>query len=212
MGLVFLIDRPGYRLATDRKVVRRNEAAVVEEITRAYVRAQGEINAALANLDKVCAKASDDAYRKGIARAEQEVTRRWTLAEVERLQLLKSMQPALAEVIVDAVCLLGKEIDRQAFFARALEVLQGSLRTLNWARLRVNPQSIPAAEKALEEFDAQSGLGKLARVIGDDSVAEDACMLESELGTIDASLSTQLQAIRGALTDAVRLTVPVDEG
>src|SRR5208282_447387 len=74
VGLVFLIDRPGYRLATDRKVLKRNEAAVIEEITQAYVRAQDEINTALANVDSACTKATDDAYRKGLVKAEREAT------------------------------------------------------------------------------------------------------------------------------------------
>ena len=78
MGLVFLIDRPGYRLATDRKVLKRNEAVVIEEITQAYVRAQGEINSALGNVEKACAKATDEAYRKGLAKAEREAAQHWT--------------------------------------------------------------------------------------------------------------------------------------
>jgi type III secretion protein L len=208
VGLVFLIDRPGYRLATDRKVLKRNEAVVIEEITRAYVRAQGEINSALANLDKACAKATDDAYRKGLAKAELEAAQKWTLAEVERLVLLKSMQPALAEIIVDAVSLLAQDIDRQAFLLRAIEVLQGSLRTVNSARLRVHPELVPMAEVALSEFEARTGLGRLARVVADETLARDACLLESESGTVDASLATQLQAISNAVTEAVRLMTP----
>jgi len=98
MGLVFLIDRPGYRLATDRKVLKGSDAAVIEQLTQAYVRAQGEINAALANLDKACTQATDEAYRKGLAKAEREATQRWTLVEVERRMLLQAMQPALARL------------------------------------------------------------------------------------------------------------------
>lgn len=207
MGLVFLIDRPGYRLGTNRKVLKRDEVAVVEEITRAYVRAQGEINSALANVEKACAKATDDAYRKGMARAEQEAAQRWTHAEVERLRLLKSMQPALSEIIADAVSLLAKEVDRKAFVARALDVLQGPLRNMDWAKLRVHPEMVPMAEAALAQFDAQTGLGRLARVVADDTLPKDACLLESELGTVDASLSTQLLAIRTAIKNAMpRLT------
>jgi flagellar biosynthesis/type III secretory pathway protein FliH len=67
---------------------------------------------------------------------------------------------------------------------------------------------VPMAEAALAEFDVQTGLGKLARVVADETLAQDACLLESELGTVDASLSTQLQAIRNAVTDAVRLMAP----
>ena len=205
MGLVFLIDRPGYRLATDRKVLKRNEATVMEHITQAYVRAQGEINSALANLDKICARAADEAYRKGLAKAEHEATQRWTLAEVERRVLLRTLQPALAETVVEAVSLLAKEIDREAFIARALELVQGTLRAVSWARLRVPPQAVSTAEAVLRDFDRQTGLGKLARVVADESLPEDGCVLESELGTIDASLSTQLQAIREAVVDAARL-------
>jgi type III secretion protein L len=203
MGLVFLIDRPGYRLATDRKVLKRNETTVIEQITQAYVRAQGEIDAALANLDKACTQATDEAYGKGLAKAEREAAQRWTLAEVERRVLLQAMQPALAETIVEAVSLLAKEIDRKAFIARALELLRGSLRTAAWAHLRVPPHAVSTAETALNDFDRQTGLGKLARVVADESLPEDGCVLESELGTIDASLGTQLQAIRGAITAAV---------
>lgn len=205
MGLVFLIDRPGYRLATDRKVLKRNDAVVIEEITQAYVRAQGEINSALANVEKACAKATDDAYKKGLAKAEHEAARHWTLVEVERVALLKSMQPVLAELIVEALSLLAQDIDRQAFLSRALESLQSSLRTVSWARLRVRPEMVPEAEAALTDFERRTGLGRLARVVADDSLPKDGCVLESELGRVDAGLSVQLEAIRGAVTDAVRM-------
>jgi type III secretion protein L len=206
VGLVLLIDRPGYRLATDRKVLKRGEAAVIEEITQAYVRAQGEISAALSNLENVCARVTEDAYRKGLAKAEQEAAQRWTLAEFERLALLKSMLPAVAEIFADTVTLLAKDIDREAFIARALELLLGSLRAASWARMRVHPNAVRAAEDALSELNWHSGVGKVARVVADESLPPDGCVLESDLGTIDASLGTQIEAIRGAIAKAVRLT------
>jgi type III secretion protein L len=202
MGLVFLIDRPGYRLVSDCKVLKRNEASVIEQLTQAYVRAQGEINAALANLDRACVKATEDAYRKGLAKAECEAAQRWTLGQVERLALLESLRPTLAEMVVEAIGLLAKDIDRQAFMARALELVGASLRAAGSGRLHVHPDAVRAAEVALEEFDRDTGLGRLARVIADDSLPPDGCVLESELGRVDASLATQLQAIRTAIAQA----------
>jgi type III secretion protein L len=207
MGLVFLIDRPDYRLATDRNVLKRGEATVIEHITHAYVRAQGEIAATLRNLQSVCAKATEDAYRKGLAKAEHDAAERWTLVEVERLALLKSMQPALAEMVADAVTLLAKGLDREALMARAMELIQGSLRGASWARLRVHPDAVRVAEDALLELSRNTGLGKLARVVADAFLPEDGCVLESDLGKVDASLSTQLQAIRDAAAEAARRMV-----
>jgi type III secretion protein L len=206
MGLVFLIDRPGYRLATDRKVLKRNEAAVIEEITQAYVRAQGEINTALTNLDRICKQATDEAHRAGLAKAEREATQRWTLAEVERRILLETMRPMLAEMVVDAVSLLVGEIDRKTLMMRALEMLQGSLRSASWACLRVPAQDVSLAERAVRDLDRQTNLGKVVRVVADESLPEGGCVLESDLGKIDASLSTQLETLRAAISDAARLS------
>jgi len=204
MGLVFLIDRPGYRLATDRKVLKRRDANVIEPITRAFVRAQGEISTALANLEQVCARATDDAHRKGLAQAEREAVERWTRTEIDRSRLLRSVQPALADVVVDAVMLLAKGIDREAMIARALEALQSSIRDTSWARLLVHPTAVGAAEAVLNTFQQTTGLGRLVRVEADASLAPDGCVLESEFGRLDASLDTQLTVIRDAVVNAAR--------
>jgi type III secretion protein L len=200
VGLVFVINRPGYRIAADRKVLKRGEAAVIEQITDAYARAQGEITATLDNLESACAKATEDAYQKGLAQAELEAARRWTVVEVDRLALLKSMQPALADMVLDAVTRIAKGVDREALLRQALELLQGSLKEVSWARLRVHPQAVQAAEAALSAFRRRTGLGPLARVVADETLAPDGCLLESDLGSVDASLDTQIQAIRDALT------------
>jgi type III secretion protein L len=110
------------------------------------------------------------------------------------------MQPALAEMVLDALTRLAKGIDREALMGRALELLQGSLRGVSWARLRVHPQAVEAAEAAVSDFSRRTGLGPLARVLADETLSPDSCLLESDLGSIDASLDTQIQAIRDALT------------
>jgi type III secretion protein L len=204
MGLVFLIDRPGYRLAADRKVLRRREATVIEQITQAFVRAQGEISMALANLENVCAKATEDARRKGLALAEREAAERWTATEVDRSKMLTSLQPQLAAIVADAIVLLAKGIDREAIIARALDALHSPLREATWARLLVHPTAVAAAEAALNTLQRSTGLGKLARVEADESLPVDGCVLESDLGRVDASLDTQLNVIRDAMGKAAQ--------
>jgi|HubBroStandDraft_1064217.scaffolds.fasta_scaffold22312_4 type III secretion protein L len=206
MGLVFLIDRPGYRLAADRKVLKHSEATMVEQITQAYVRAQSEINDTLTNLESVCARATEEAQRTGLAEAAREAAQRWTVAEIDRLALLKAMQPMLADMVVDAVALLAKGIDREAVLARSLELLQRSLCNASWARLRVHPAAVRTMDAALARFSRDTGLGKLAGVVADESLPEDGCVLESEFGTVDVGLDTQVEAIRVAVADAVRAT------
>jgi type III secretion protein L len=202
MGVVVLVDRPGYRLAADSKVVKASEATIMEQTAQAYVLAQDRINTALRDLEEVQKKVTAEAYREGMAKAERDAAQRWTLAELDRHTLLRSMQPALAEVVVEAVALLASGIDREALFARALEALRNALRDVSWALLKVHPASVQEARSALSRFDRQTGLGRIANVVADESLSEGGCVLESELGRIDASVSTQLENIRSALVEA----------
>jgi type III secretion protein L len=201
MGLVVLIDRPGYRLASDSKVLKGGDAVVIEPIASAYMHAEKQIETTLSELEQGCARAAEAAYQEGLAKAELDAAKRWTLGEADRLAMVQAMQPQLAEIVVSAIELLAREMDRQALVSRALEVLHASLREVRWARLRVHPDSAEAAQAALDEFDRRSGLGKLARVVMDESLPTHGCVLESERGTVDASLDTQLEAIRSAITE-----------
>jgi type III secretion protein L len=204
MGVVVLIERPGLRLAADRKVLKSREAYVVADVNEAYVRVQEQIEAEMQRVDQFCAKLASDAYREGLTKAQEDAARTWTLTQADQRALLNSLQPVLVEIILEAVAFLVKGLDRQAFFARALERLQESLREVSWARLRVHPDSVEAAQAALSEFERVTGLGKLARVSADESLPPEGCILESQLGQADASLDMQIGAVRGAIAEAAR--------
>ncbi len=207
MGVVVLIDRPGYRLASDRKVLKSKEAAVIENTAQAYLLAQGQINAALQDLEHVRTRVTEEARREGLAQAREEATRRFVLAELERRSLLEAAQPTLARILVEALELLARDIDREAILARALELLQSALREVSWACLRVHPAAAQPARTALSRFDRQTGLGRIVNVVPDESLPPGGCVLESELGRIDASMETQLENIRRALAQAASAAV-----
>ncbi len=76
----------------------------------------------------------------------------------------------------------------------------------------MHPDAVRVAEDALLELSRNTGLGKLARVVADAFLPEDGCVLESDLGKVDASLSTQLQAIRAATAEAARRMVGAATG
>lgn len=204
MGLVVLIDRAGYQLCADNKVIKSAEALVIADIAQAFALAQQHITTAIGNVERTCAELAEQGYRKGFESALQAAAQKLAAAEIDRKVLLKSMQPALVDVVLDAVALLVKGFDRKAFLSQALDTLHGSLRNASWARLRVHPQAVATAEEALTEFDRATGLGRLARVTADDTLAVDGCVLETDFGVIDASLDTQLEAIRGAIMSAAR--------
>lgn len=202
MGLAVLIDRPGYRIVADRKVLKGHEVGLVQDVARAFGLAQAHLAATLVASKQECAQRAAAGYADGLARAQHEAAQRLTVVELDRLQLLESLRPALSELVVDAIVLLAKGLDRKVIFGQALQVLQNQLRDASWARLRVHPGAVAAAQSALDEFCVETGLPTLARVVADESLPPDGCVFESEFGKVDASLDTQLEVIRAAIQAA----------
>lgn len=211
MGLVVLIDRAGYRLNADCKVIKRSEACVVADIAESFSLAQQHIATVTGDVESSCEALAQKGYREGFASAQRDAAQKLAAAEINRVVFLQSLQPALVDVVLDAVELLVKGLDRKAFLSQALEVLQSALRNASWARLHVHPQAAAIAGEVLAEFDRETGLGRLACVTTDETLSEDGCVLETDFGVIDASLGIQLDAIRSAIAGAAReLTISIE--
>lgn len=199
MGLVALIDRPGFRIASDRKVIKRAEAAQLGVISDAYERAKAEIAAATADAERERRQLFETVYEQAMERARQEAAQTLVQTQIDRELLLRSLQPQIVDIILDALTLLVTQVDRQRFYARALEQIKDALRADSGARLCVDPASEAAAKAALSSLQDADGLLMQLRIVVDSTLSAGSCVLESKFGSVDASLSVQLQAIRSAL-------------
>ena len=64
--------------------------------------------------------------------------------------------------------------------------------------VRVSPEDLPHIENARQKFDA-AGRGRFIDFIADQAVKFGGCIIESDSGTIDARLETQLKILENAL-------------
>jgi len=64
--------------------------------------------------------------------------------------------------------------------------------------VRVNPKDLPTVEREAEKF-ALGGRIQFIDFVADPRVASSGCLIESEVGTIDARLETQLRVLERAL-------------
>lgn len=123
--------------------------------------------------------------------AEARGRRDGALVEVERDVLRLSVR--IAEKII------GREIrDDPGTLADIVATALRHARQHQTLVVRVNPADLPIVEARSEQFDA----GRHARFIDfvpDPHVASGGCVIESEAGTVDATLETQLRVLERAL-------------
>ncbi len=113
----------------------------------------------------------------------------WRDAEQDLLRL----SVRLAEKI------LGREIQNDAHaIASIVSTALQNARGLEKLTIRVNPQDLPVVEQELENFKT-SGRRAFLNFAADPRVASGGCLIESEVGTIDARLETQFRVLERAL-------------
>jgi flagellar biosynthesis/type III secretory pathway protein FliH len=171
---------------------RRLDAATLE--ARAVVeRARGEAEA-------IRGRAAAQGREEGLACATDLVAR----AALVRDRLLAEAEPQLVEL---AFAVAGRVLervvarDREAVAdvaARALE----TVRQREEVRLRVHPEDAAALREAEPSLSGQLARARCIALVEDPSVGQGGVVVETEAGSVDARLVTQLEALRRALEEA----------
>lgn len=92
------------------------------------------------------------------------------------------------------------EVD-QRFFASVLQKVLRAAREEKFLSVRVCPEQLDAARQSVHKLIEQVGATPFVDVVADPELRRGSCLVESEHGVIDASLDTQLEAIKLALTN-----------
>jgi type III secretion protein L len=198
MGLVVLIERAGWQLASDSKLLAPDEVCAIDEAAQLMRSAETYARRILQSSMKVFDAKANEGFREGERNAVHEVCRRLAELEAARSTLLEALKPALVDLLLDALTRLAHGVERQRLYASALVALEDAWRSARWARLRVHPDDVAAAKAALAELAASGGAPLHLQVVADAEVGPRGCRFESDLGSADAGLEMQLAVLREA--------------
>ncbi len=221
----------GVGVESDGDVVRRESFATIvaldaaaQEVERQrdviVADAHARAEALVAEAEAEAARLRDDARReyetaaaRGYESGREQGLTEWyercarSAAGQRRVQSL--LRERIVELVVDATEQIVRDVDVSALFARSAEVVERLVEGSTYLRVRVHPDDEAAAVSEFDRLAAlwrERGHGVAVTVVADRAVARGACLCESDLGTVDASLDTQLAALRAAVTRAVART------
>jgi type III secretion protein L len=122
---------------------------------------------------------------------------------LNKSQALQRMHEKLALIVTSAVERIVHTEQRDALYQRALRNVQALTRGATQLTLRVGQADLDAATRGVAEARQHAPDGIRLEVAVDASLKPGSCIFESELGILDASLETQLDALRAAMRRAV---------
>lgn len=220
--------RGGLGVDDDSGILRREAFATVVALDDAQDACRREHEAILADAhrraDEITARADEEAFalieqaqeeyesaeRRGYDDGKAQALTDWYArvaqhgAEQRDMQTL--LRERLAELVVVAVEQIVRSEDTGALFARSSAALDRIADGCSYLKVRVHPDDYEAASREFARFAAEwreRGRAVPVSVSADRELGVGACICESDLGMVDASLSTQLAAMRAAVERAL---------
>jgi type III secretion protein L len=166
-------------------------------------KAQGEAEEIIRKAIEQREKEKKDGFQEGYQEGLAQVTELLVKARTEYEQMLRTASKDMLELSFKiSEKIIGKqlELDKSIIMDIVAQALQ-TVRQSKQITVRVNPDDAKALKATKEELLELLGHGRMIDVVEDKKVEKGGCIIESEVGIVDAQLSKQLDRLKKVLTE-----------
>jgi type III secretion system HrpE/YscL family protein len=170
-------------------------------IARVVADATEHARAIIERAQSIAAEQQARAVEQGRALGRAEFAAALVAVTRERERLLSALEPQAIDIAMQAARrLLGEELTlRPQLVAHSVRPLLARLRRARQVTLRVHPDDRAAIDAMLERFAGSDALPGSLHVETDPAIERGGCVLISDIGTLDARVETQIDALTRAL-------------
>ena len=183
-----------------RRVVSAYEEAkeiiVLARAEAARIRTQARETSRRATTEKASERQRgfEEGYQEGLGR----LTRKTLEVEQAYEKMLSEAEPQIIRMVMDiAEKVIGRQIEKGAI----VDVVKNAISQAAGRKIvvRVHPADVPMIREREKDLFASLDQNQSVSVKEDEEIPPGGCIVETEMGTVDARLETQLNAIKKAL-------------
>jgi type III secretion protein L len=198
--MVFVVHKPGSLARPDpaTKVVRADDVRAYRSAEDIIADARREAAAIVQSAQAAYEDERRRGYEDGREEAKLESAERMIENVSRTVEYFARIEDQMVELVMAAVRKIIADFDDRARVLMVVRSALSAVRTQKQMTLRVAPVQLEQVRAGMNEILAAfPGIGYLD-IVGDPRLADDACILESDIGVVEASVSGQLEALRGA--------------
>ncbi len=204
MRLVVLNSVQGAQLAATQKVLKSGDLQAVRSY-RSIIESAQQTAEQLVEAAREQGRQHEAQARQQAQRDHERVMAATALeAAAWRQRAAAALEQDLSQLVTEALTLLLHAQPRDALIGQALNAVRTSLSRASWVRVAVHPDHAAAASVALQEFAERAALSCPVSVSANPHLKPEDCVIESNFGSADASVATQLANLAPALAEATQ--------
>ena len=197
---MLLIEKPDYKLASDRRLVKASEVATVRSAEEIIAAAEAEAARIREEAKAAFAEEKKRGYEKGLADGKMEIAMQKLDLVDSSVKFMESVEGKMADIVMKALKSCVVEIgDKEMVFQIVRKTMKAVIRTQRQVTLKVAPEMVESVKERVAALRAEYPTIESLDVVEDPRLKGPACILETVAGGADASVDTQLAAIEKSL-------------
>ena len=190
---------PGTRL------LRAEEYSRLLEAGELLAAARDRAEAIRAEAEEAYEARRREGYDDGVMEGRMEQAEKMMETAMQAVEYIENIEETLVGVVTSAVRKIIGELDEKERIVRVVRTALVAVRSQQKVLIRVCPADEAAVRDALSAMIASAPGGvSFLDVSADPRMKPGDCILESELGVVDAGLETQLKALENALSSKIK--------
>ena len=197
---MLLIDKPNFKLESDRRLVKAADVATVS--SAADIIATAEADAARIREEAKVAFEEEKkrGYDEGLQNGKMEIAMQKLEQVDQSVAFMESVEQKMADVVLKALKSFVVEVgDKELVLQIVRKTMNAVIRTQRQVVLKVAPDMVETVRAKIAEFRVSYPTIESFDVVEDPRLKGVSCILETESGVADASIETQLAAIKKSL-------------
>ena len=205
MGALFRLSNNTIDPAAGTRVVKAHEAGILLEADKLLAAAAQRV----AEMEDAARAAYEQQRAQGYADGQEdcraEYAEKMLEVALQSVDYLENLEKTIVNVVTEAVERVMGEMDADERIVRIVRTALTAVRNQQRVVVRVAPADEKAVTEALAPMlSSGPGGSSFLNISADPRLAPGSCILESELGVLDASLDTQLNAIKRAFNAKIK--------
>jgi type III secretion protein L len=192
------------RLEETSKILRAKDYLIAAEAEEIINTAKAEAEQIRKEAEEEFKARKEQGYQEGLQKGKAEIAERMIEHMSRSAAYFSKFEKVLIDLVIKASKKLLGEFDRNEVVERVVRRVLETTRNEGHVTVRVPPAQSDYLKSRVSTIMASFPKVEFLEVVPDKRLKGDGCILETDVGIVDASLETQLKALETAMVNSMK--------
>ena len=203
MDSMLFLKKQNVQPPAGQQILKQEEFGYLIEANKVLEQAHAKASETIAKAYEIYEAQKEQGYEDGLEEGRREHAQKIMDTALQTIDYFESMEKSIAGLVTQCLERVIGELDENELILKIVRSGLAVARNEKKVMVRVCPEEVKTVQEATSSLlQAYSGIS-LLDIVADERLSKGACLIESELGVVDASITTQLEAIKRAINKRI---------